>query len=120
MRDPNPSAVGGGDELRTAGIVVELGSWSEMAEAQNAMFLHGLRNPDRPFVALKLATTLNGRIADRLGRSRWISGEQGRAYVQWLRAGFGAIGVGGRTARFDDPSLTVRGPIQPRVPPHRV
>jgi diaminohydroxyphosphoribosylaminopyrimidine deaminase/5-amino-6-(5-phosphoribosylamino)uracil reductase len=120
MRDPNPIAAGGGDELRTAGIDVELGVSSEMAAAQNAMFLHGLRNPDRPFVALKLATTLNGRIADRFGRSRWISGEQARAYVQWLRAGFGAIGVGGRTARFDDPSLTVRGPIQPRIPPRRV
>jgi diaminohydroxyphosphoribosylaminopyrimidine deaminase / 5-amino-6-(5-phosphoribosylamino)uracil reductase len=120
LRDPNPIAAGGGDELRSAGIEVELGALSDAAAAQNAMFLHSLRNPDRPFVALKLATTLNGRIADPFGRSRWISGEPAREYVQWLRAGFGAIGVGGRTARFDDPSLTVRGSVQPRIPPRRV
>jgi diaminohydroxyphosphoribosylaminopyrimidine deaminase / 5-amino-6-(5-phosphoribosylamino)uracil reductase len=120
LRDPNPVAAGGGDELRTAGIEVELGASSDAAAAQNAMFLHGLRNPNRPFVALKLATTLNGRIADGFGRSRWISGEPAREYVQWLRAGFGAIGVGGRTARFDDPSLTVRGPVRPRTAPRRI
>jgi diaminohydroxyphosphoribosylaminopyrimidine deaminase/5-amino-6-(5-phosphoribosylamino)uracil reductase len=120
LRDPNPVAAGGSDELRTAGIEVELGASSDAAAAQNAMFLHGLRNPNRPFVALKLATTLNGRIADGFGRSRWISGEPAREYVQWLRAGFGAIGVGGRTARFDDPSLTVRGPVRPRTAPRRI
>src|SRR3954471_12288991 len=120
LRDPNPIAAGGSDELRTAGIEVELGASSEAAAAQNAMFLHGLRNPNRPFVALKLATTLNGRIADGFGRARWISGEPAREYVQWLRAGFGAIGVGGRTARFDDPSLTVRGPVRPRTAPRRI
>jgi diaminohydroxyphosphoribosylaminopyrimidine deaminase/5-amino-6-(5-phosphoribosylamino)uracil reductase len=71
-------------------------------------------------VALKLATTLDGRIADGYGRSRWISGQEGREYVQWLRAGFDAIAIGGRTARLDDPSLTVRGSVQPRIPPRRV
>ena len=76
--------------------------------------------PNRPFLALKLATTLDGRIADGFGRSRWISGEAARDYVQWLRAGFDAIAVGGRTARFDDPSLTVRGPVRPRIAPRRV
>jgi diaminohydroxyphosphoribosylaminopyrimidine deaminase / 5-amino-6-(5-phosphoribosylamino)uracil reductase len=120
LRDPNPIAMGGTDELRSAGIEVELGASSEAAAAQNAVFLHNLRNSNRPFVALKLATTLNGRIADGFGRSRWISGEPAREYVQWLRAGFSAIGVGGRTARFDDPSLTVRGPVRPRTAPRRV
>ena len=120
IRDPNPVAARGSDELRNAGIEVELGTSADAATAQNAIFLHTLRNPRRPFVALKLATTLNGRIADGYGRSRWISGEQARDYVQWLRAGFGAIAVGGRTARFDDPSLTVRGPVLPRTPPRRV
>jgi diaminohydroxyphosphoribosylaminopyrimidine deaminase/5-amino-6-(5-phosphoribosylamino)uracil reductase len=120
LPDPNPVAAGGGDELRSAGIEVELGASGDAAAAQNAIFLHNLRNTSRPFVALKLATTLNGRIADGFGRSRWVSGKEGRAYVQWLRAGFGAIGVGGRTARFDDPSLTVRGPVRPRTPPRRV
>jgi diaminohydroxyphosphoribosylaminopyrimidine deaminase/5-amino-6-(5-phosphoribosylamino)uracil reductase len=120
LRDPNPLAAGGAEQLRSAGVEVELGAGEDAAAAQNAIFLHTLRNPSRPFVALKLATTLNGRIADSFGRSRWISGEPAREYVQWLRAGFDAIGVGGRTARFDDPSLTVRGPVRPRIPPRRV
>jgi diaminohydroxyphosphoribosylaminopyrimidine deaminase/5-amino-6-(5-phosphoribosylamino)uracil reductase len=90
------------------------------AEAQNAAFLHVLSNPGRPFVALKLATSLDGRIADLEGRSRWISGSEARGYVHWLRAGFDAIAVGGRTARADNPSLTVRGAVTPRVPPGRV
>ncbi|HVD32228.1 MAG TPA: bifunctional diaminohydroxyphosphoribosylaminopyrimidine deaminase/5-amino-6-(5-phosphoribosylamino)uracil reductase RibD, partial [Gemmatimonadales bacterium] len=120
LRDPNPVAAGGGEQLRTAGIEVELGASEDAAAAQNAIFLHTVRNPSRPYVALKLATTLNGRIADRFGRSRWISGEQARDYVQWLRAGFDAIGVGGRTARVDDPSLTVRGAVRPRILPRRV
>ena len=118
--DPNPDASGGAEQLRSAGVEFELGMSSDAAAAQNAIFLHRFHDPTRPFVALKLATTLNGRIADRFGRSRWISGEPAREYVQWLRAGFDAIAVGGRTARFDDPSLTVRGPIRPRTPPRRV
>jgi diaminohydroxyphosphoribosylaminopyrimidine deaminase / 5-amino-6-(5-phosphoribosylamino)uracil reductase len=120
LPDPNPVAAGGAARLREAGIPVELGPERDAAEAQNAAFLHGLSNPERPFVALKLATSLDGRIADLEGRSRWISGSEARGYVHWLRAGFAAIGVGGRTARADDPSLTVRGAVTPRVPPGRV
>jgi diaminohydroxyphosphoribosylaminopyrimidine deaminase/5-amino-6-(5-phosphoribosylamino)uracil reductase len=120
MPDPNPTAAGGGDRLRAAGIEVEFGALGDAARAQNAMFLHQVRDPGRPFVALKLATTLDGRIADEFGRSRWISGKEALDYVQWLRAGFDAIAVGGRTARVDDPSLTVRGTVKPRVPPRRV
>jgi diaminohydroxyphosphoribosylaminopyrimidine deaminase/5-amino-6-(5-phosphoribosylamino)uracil reductase len=118
--DPNPIAAHGSERLRAAGIEVEVGPLGDVAAAQNAIFLHSFAPAARPYVALKLATTLNGRIADGFGRSRWISGVQGREYVQWLRAGFDAIAVGGRTARLDDPSLTVRGPVQPRVPPRRV
>ena len=99
---------------------VELGPLAEAAAAQNAIFLHRVAHPGRPYIALKLATTLDGRIADGFGRSRWISGEVARDYVQWLRAGFDAIAVGGRTARLDDPSLTVRGTVRPRVPPKRI
>jgi len=120
LRDPNPVAAGGGERLRAAGVEVELGCEAGAAAAQNAIFLHSLRGTGRPFVALKLATTLDGRIADGYGRSRWISGEPARQFVQWLRAGFDAIGVGGRTARVDDPSLTVRGQVHPRIPPKRV
>ncbi len=120
MSDPNPIAAGGSERLRAAGIEVEVGSLADAAAMVNAVFLHGLGNPARPFVALKLATTLDGRIADGFGRSRWISGEAAREYVQWLRAGFDAVAVGGRTARLDDPSLTVRGPVHPRSAPRRV
>ena len=120
MPDPNPAAAGGAELLRQAGVQVELGLERGPAEAQNAAFLHAHRHPERPFVALKLATSLDARIADAEGRSRWISGPEARAYVHWLRAGFDAIAVGGRTAREDDPSLTVRGAITPRTPPVRV
>ncbi len=118
--DPNPEAMGGADRLRAAAIDVELGVRSEEAGAQNASFLHSFKGVARPFVALKLATTLDGRIADQGGRSRWISGAEARDYVHWLRAGFDAIGVGGHTARVDDASLTVRGELEPRQPPRRV
>ncbi len=118
--DPNPAAGGGMERLREAGIVVEVGLLREEAAAQNAAFFHQFAGRNRPFVALKLATSIDGRIADRAGSSRWISGPQAREFVHWLRAGFDAIGVGGRTARVDDASLTVRGDITPRVPPVRV
>jgi diaminohydroxyphosphoribosylaminopyrimidine deaminase/5-amino-6-(5-phosphoribosylamino)uracil reductase len=118
--DPNPVAAGGVELLRQAGVPVELGLERPAAEAQNAIFVHNHRHPDRPFVALKLATSLDARIADAEGRSRWISGPEARAFVHWLRAGFDAIAVGGRTAREDDPNLTVRGAVTPRVQPARV
>ena len=120
LADPNPLAAGGAERLRAAGIEVELGLLGQAATDQNAAFLHRYHQPDRPFVALKLATSLDGRIGDAAGRSRWISGEQAQDYVHWLRAGFDAIGVGGRTARADDPQLTVRGAVEPRVEPRRV
>jgi diaminohydroxyphosphoribosylaminopyrimidine deaminase/5-amino-6-(5-phosphoribosylamino)uracil reductase len=120
LADPNPVAAGGAARLRAAGVEVELGLLERAAAVQNAIFLHAHRDHTRPFVALKLATTLDGRIADANGNSRWISGPEARQFVHWLRAGFDAIAVGGVTARADDPSLTVRGPIQPRVAPLRV
>ncbi len=120
VADPNPLAAGGTERLRAAGITVTLGLREEEARIQNATFFHRFRHPDRPFVALKLATTLDGRIADQGGRSRWISGNEARDYVHWLRAGFDAIGVGGHTATVDDASLTVRGSVEPRKPPVRV
>jgi diaminohydroxyphosphoribosylaminopyrimidine deaminase/5-amino-6-(5-phosphoribosylamino)uracil reductase len=120
IADPNPEAKGGAARLGALGLEVQVGAARDRASAQNAIFLHRFRNSSRPFVALKLATSLDGRIADSWGHSRWISGEPARDYVHWLRAGFDAIAIGGRTARLDDPRLTVRGPITPRVPPRRV
>ena len=120
MADPNPEASGGAARLGGLGLEVQVGVGREAATAQNAIFLHRFRNQSRPFVALKLATSLDGRIADFMGHSQWISGEPARDYVHWLRAGFDALGVGGRTVRLDDPSLTVRGAVTPRVAPRRV
>jgi diaminohydroxyphosphoribosylaminopyrimidine deaminase / 5-amino-6-(5-phosphoribosylamino)uracil reductase len=120
VADPHPVAAGGAARLRAAGVDVELGLLADVAAAQNAIFLHGQRDASRPYVALKLATTIDGRIADANGHSRWLSAEPARAFVQWLRAGFDALAVGGVTARADDPSLTVRGALRPRVPPRRV
>ena len=120
LPDPNPQATGGAARLAAGGVEVRIGLEREAAEAQNAIFLHRFRATARPFVALKLATSLDGRIADAAGQSRWISGEKAREYVHWLRAGFDAIAVGGRTARQDDPQLIPRGAVEPRVPPRRV
>ncbi len=120
VADPNPTASGGADRLRAAGSDVEFGVLGRVAAAQNAAFLYRHRDTARPFVALKLATTIDGRIADSAGRSRWISGPPAQEYIHWLRAGFDAIGVGGRTARADDPQLTVRGSVEPRIVPKRV
>ncbi len=120
VADPNPVASGGAERLRAAGIEVVVGVRGEEAQAQNKIFFQNLRNPARPFIGLKLATTLDARIADQAGRSRWISGDEARDYVHWLRAGFDAIAVGAHTATVDDASLTVRGDLVPRRPPVRV
>ncbi len=120
LPDPHPEAGGGAKVLERAGIEVRTGLRREAASALNAPFLWALARSDRPFVALKMATSLDGFIADAEGRSRWISGAEAQDYVHWLRAGFDAIGVGRRTADTDDPQLTVRGPLAPRVVPRRV
>jgi len=118
--DPNAVAAGGAERLREAGLTVEIGTRAAEAQSQNAAYHKALERRRRPFVALKLATSLDFRIADAGGHSRWISGEQARDFVHWHRAGFDAIAVGGRTAQVDDPSLTARGAVEPRVAPTRV
>lgn len=120
LPDPNPVAAGGAARLRAAGIEVEIGLLADAAAAQNAAFLHRVADPSRPWVALKLATTVDFRIGDRAGRSRWISGPEARDYVHWLRAGFDALAVGLGTARADDPALTARGEPAPRLPLRRI
>lgn len=118
--DPHPAAQGGAAFLRRAGIQVEVGLGEAEARAQNAAFFHQVADTTRPFVTLKLAISLDGRIADHAARSQWVSGEEARTWVQWVRAGYDAIAVGGRTALLDDPALTVRGAITPRVAPTRI
>lgn len=120
--DPNPKARGGGDVLREAGIEVRGGVEEQAARDQNAVFFHthsaeGVR---RPFVALKLALSADAKIGDRDRGSVWITGEEARAETHRLRAGFDAVAVGIGTALADDPQLTARGSIIPRIPPARV
>lgn len=120
IADPYAEARGGAVQLRDAGLEVELGLEAQAAAALNAPFLWSIARPERPFVAVKVATSLDGFLADAAGRSQWISGRESRAYVHWLRAGFDAIGVGRVTADVDDPELTARGTVVPRIPPTRV
>jgi diaminohydroxyphosphoribosylaminopyrimidine deaminase/5-amino-6-(5-phosphoribosylamino)uracil reductase len=120
--DPNPKAHGGADVLRAAGIEALGGVEEADVRDQNAVFFHA-HSPAgaaRPFVALKLAMSLDARIADLDGRSVWITGEEARAETHRLRAGYDAVAVGIGTALADDPQLTVRGAVEPRVPPARI
>src|SRR3989454_79247 len=102
------------------GVAAGHGLLDKEAAALNAPFLFAREQRMRPFVALKLATSIDGRIADLGGRSQWVSGPDARDYTHWLRAGFDAIAVGGTTALRDNPQLTVRGAIVPRKPPVRI
>jgi diaminohydroxyphosphoribosylaminopyrimidine deaminase/5-amino-6-(5-phosphoribosylamino)uracil reductase len=120
MRDPNPEATGGGVELELMGVDVQWGMMEEEARRLNAPFTHRFSDSDRPWVALKLATSKEGWIAPAGGVRQQLSGPEAQEWVHRLRAGFDAIGVGGATAIADDPSLTVRGEVEPRVPPVRL
>src|SRR5206468_6056815 len=120
ISDPDPDARGGAAALRAHGVTVSLGLLREAAAALNAPFLFAREQAERPFVALKLATSIDGRIADAAGSSQWVSGEAAREHVHWVRAGFDAIAVGGTTALRDNPHLTVRGVVTPRRPPVRL
>lgn len=102
--DPNPEARGGFDVLRAAGVEVELVD-SFAARAQNETWRTWVTQR-RPFVTLKLAVTLDGRVA--VPGSRWISGEESRRRVHELRAQVDAVAVGMGTVRADDPQLTAR------------
>lgn len=106
--DPDPRVNGGGlARLRAAGIVVSEGVGVDAARTQHAGFLRRLRQ-GRPILTLKLAGSLDGRIATATGESRWITGPAARRQVHAMRARHDAVLVGAGTARTDDPSLTVR------------
>ena len=117
--DPGAESGGGGKELSAAGIQVQ-GPTLTPGEArrENPAFHHD--DPERPWTALKLALSLDGRIAARPGERTTLSGPEAAREVHRLRAGFDAILVGTTTALVDDPLLTVRGPVAPRKPPVRV
>lgn len=120
MRDPNPEVAGGGAEfLERHGIEVCQGVCAPEAEALNEVFIKYIQT-GHPFVIAKCAATLDGRIATRTGDSRWVTGEEARAFVHELRQSVDAIMVGVETIAADDPQLTTRRPAGPSRDPLRV
>ena len=121
MRDPFPQVDGAGfEKLRAAGVEVASGLMETQARALNRGFLSRVER-GRPWLRVKLATSLDGRSALANGESKWISGEASRLDVQHWRARAGAIVTGAGTVLADDPALTVRlGDDTPFVPPLRV
>jgi diaminohydroxyphosphoribosylaminopyrimidine deaminase/5-amino-6-(5-phosphoribosylamino)uracil reductase len=108
QRDPNPLVGGRGlARLRRAGVSLRVGVLEAACREQHRGFLSVLER-GRPWVALKLAATLDGRIATARGESRWISGPEARALVHCLRDRADAVMVGSGTACADDPELSVR------------
>jgi diaminohydroxyphosphoribosylaminopyrimidine deaminase/5-amino-6-(5-phosphoribosylamino)uracil reductase len=108
MEDPDPRCAGGGEAaLQAAGIEVEGGLLREEARRLLAGYVRH-RLTGRPLVTLKLAMSLDGRIATRTGDSQWISGEKSRAIVHRMRDRCDAVMVGVGTVLADDPALTTR------------
>ena len=108
MRDPFPQVDGAGfEKLRAAGIVVESGLMEAQARELNRGFLSRIER-GRPWLRVKLASSLDGRTAMASGDSKWISGEAARRDVQQWRARSGALLTGAGTVLADDPQLTVR------------
>lgn len=107
--DPDPLVSGSGvARLRNAGVQVDVGVLGDEVTEQLEYYLHHRKHNRRPFVTLKLAATVDGRIAAPDGTSQWVTGEAARADTHRLRAEHDAILVGAGTVRADDPALTVR------------
>lgn len=117
LRDPDPRVDGDGiARLRAAGVEVVTGVCEDEAADVAAGFVLRVTQ-GRPLVTLKLASTLDGRIATHRGESQWITGETARAFAHGLRARHDAVMVGAATARTDDPALTCRLPgLEDRSP----
>ncbi|MCX4244655.1 bifunctional diaminohydroxyphosphoribosylaminopyrimidine deaminase/5-amino-6-(5-phosphoribosylamino)uracil reductase RibD [Paraliomyxa miuraensis] len=108
VEDPAPHVAGQGlDALRRAGVQVVVGVGAAACEAVHEHYLHHVR-VGLPFVSLKAATSIDGRIATASGDSKWITSEASRRYGHRLRAWHHAIAVGARTVLADDPGLDVR------------
>lgn len=112
-RDPNPIASGGADLLRSAGVKVEFSNASPLARAVSDPFVTRIRS-SRPWIIAKWAQTIDGKIADAAGRSKWISCDASRRRVHALRGRVDAIVTGIGTLRADDARLTARA-----APPRR-
>lgn len=120
IEDLNPKVSGKGfAHLRAAGLEVQTGLMAEEATQINEAYLHYMRT-ERPFVHLKLAVSLDGKVATRTGDSRWITGAESRARVHELRHASDAILVGAGTVAKDDPLLTDRSGLRRRRPLVRV
>jgi diaminohydroxyphosphoribosylaminopyrimidine deaminase/5-amino-6-(5-phosphoribosylamino)uracil reductase len=110
MLDPDPRVAGRGvDELRRRGVPTEVGLLEREARALNEAYLK-FKQQGLPFVTLKGAMTLDGKIAAATGDARWVTGEAARRYVHRLRDRNDAVLVGIGTVRADDPLLTARLP----------
>lgn len=120
VNDPNPLVSGRGvQQLREAGIKVKIGVLEEKARRLNEVFFKYITTR-KPFVVVKTAMTLDGKIATRTGKSRWISGERSRKFVHRLRSMSDGIMVGINTVLQDDPHLTVRLDGENKPSPLRV
>jgi diaminohydroxyphosphoribosylaminopyrimidine deaminase/5-amino-6-(5-phosphoribosylamino)uracil reductase len=120
MTDPNPDVAGGGNQyLHDQGLEVTVGVCQAQAKNLNEAFVTWVTT-GRPFVILKCAATLDGRIATRTGDSRWVTGPASRRYVHRLRHAVDGIMVGVETVRQDDPSLTTRLDDATGVDPTRI
>lgn len=120
MKDPNPDVTGGGiDYLKARGLQVSVGVCREEAQRLNEVFIKFV-STRRPFVILKCAATLDGRIATRTGDSKWITNEQSRSHVHYLRHCVDGILVGINTVKADNPSLTARWDHGRGVDPIRI
>lgn len=118
--DPTALAGGGARHLADYGVEVDFAVEEPAALELNAAFFFAATNPARPWVTLKLALSSNEKMNDPSGERRWITNEQSREEVHRLRANVDAIAVGVGTVLADDPELTVRGPVRPRLAPARV
>jgi diaminohydroxyphosphoribosylaminopyrimidine deaminase/5-amino-6-(5-phosphoribosylamino)uracil reductase len=108
MIDPNPAVKGRGVRaLRSAGVKVQVGTLVDKCQTLNEFFIKRVTK-GLPFVTLKVAQTLDGKIASPNRRSQWITSEESRRYVHQLRSEYDAVLIGANTASLDDPRLTVR------------
>ncbi|RMD57685.1 MAG: bifunctional diaminohydroxyphosphoribosylaminopyrimidine deaminase/5-amino-6-(5-phosphoribosylamino)uracil reductase RibD [Nitrospirae bacterium] len=118
MEDPNPEVSGRGIEfLKKHGVEVECGVLGEEAKKLNEVFIKYITTKT-PFVIMKIAQSIDGKIATSSYESKWITGEKARMYVQELRHMYDAVLVGIGTLLFDDPSLTAR--IKGGINPYRI
>ena len=121
LKDPNPEVNGSGFKLlEKNGIIVDNSPilYKEIRELNEGFI--SLIEKKRPFIALKLALSLNGKIATQVNKSNWITGKKSRNYVQMLRANYDAIIVGTGTAYWDNPRLNLRNQFHDLPQPTKI